>query len=86
MVYLLALATIAGIGALIVPTIVQQVNDLVDAALRCVRDLTAGRGPLGFLETKYWRNWRKRVLKPAASDSNRCPLPYHRMLTPRPGR
>jgi predicted PurR-regulated permease PerM len=52
-VYLLAIATIAGIGALIVPTIVQQVNDLVDAALGYVRDLTAGRGPLGFLETKY---------------------------------
>ena len=52
-VYLLAIATIAGIGALIVPTIVQQVNDLVDAALGYVRDLTAGRGPLGFLETEY---------------------------------
>jgi predicted PurR-regulated permease PerM len=52
-VYLLAIATIAGIGALIVPTIVQQVNDLVDAAPGYVRDLTAGRGPLGFLETKY---------------------------------
>jgi predicted PurR-regulated permease PerM len=44
-VYLLAIATIAGIGALI--------NDLVDAALGCVRNLTAGRGPLGFLETEY---------------------------------
>ena len=52
-VYLLAIATIAGIGALIVPTIVQRVNDLVDAAPGYVRDLTAGRGPLGFLETEY---------------------------------
>ncbi|MEA2285664.1 MAG: hypothetical protein QOJ21_1707, partial [Solirubrobacteraceae bacterium] len=29
------------------------VNDLVDAAPGYVHDLTAGRGPLGFLETKY---------------------------------
>jgi predicted PurR-regulated permease PerM len=52
-VYLIVIATIAGIGALIVPTLVQQVNDLVDAAPGYVRDLTAGRGPLGFLETNY---------------------------------
>jgi predicted PurR-regulated permease PerM len=52
-VYLLAVLVIAGVGALIVPTIVQQVNDLVDAAPGYVKDLTAGRGPLGFLETKY---------------------------------
>jgi predicted PurR-regulated permease PerM len=32
---------------------VKQVNDLVDAAPGYVQDLTAGRGPLGFLETKY---------------------------------
>ena len=52
-VYLLVLAVITGMGALIVPTLVQQVNDLVRAAPGYVRDLTAGRGPLGFLETKY---------------------------------
>ena len=51
MVYLLALATIAGIGALIVP----QVNDLVDAAPGYVRDLTAGRGPLG--DVVYGDRW-----------------------------
>jgi predicted PurR-regulated permease PerM len=32
---------------------VNQVNDLVDAAPGYVQDLTHGRGPLGFLETKY---------------------------------
>jgi predicted PurR-regulated permease PerM len=32
---------------------VQQVNELVDAAPGYVNDLTKGRGPLGFLETKY---------------------------------
>jgi predicted PurR-regulated permease PerM len=52
-VYLVAVSIIAAIGALIVPTIVQQVNDLVNAAPGYVSDLTAGRGPLGFLETKY---------------------------------
>jgi hypothetical protein len=41
-VYLLVIATITGIGALVVPTLVQQVNELVDAAPGYVRDLTAG--------------------------------------------
>jgi predicted PurR-regulated permease PerM len=52
-VYLLLLGVIAGLGALFIPTVVSQVNDLVDAAPGYVHDLTAGRGPLGFLETKY---------------------------------
>jgi len=52
-VYVLMLAIIAGLGALLIPTLVNQVNDLVDAAPGYVQDLTHGRGPLGFLETKY---------------------------------
>jgi predicted PurR-regulated permease PerM len=52
-VYLIMIAVIAGLGALFIPTLVSQVNDLVDAAPGYVRDLTHGRGPLGFLETKY---------------------------------
>src|SRR3954449_13336490 len=52
-VYLLVLLVIAGLGALFIPTLVQQVNDLVNAAPGYVQDLTHGRGPLGFLETKY---------------------------------
>ena len=52
-VYILMLAVIAGLGALLIPTLVNQVNDLVDAAPGYVQDLTHGRGPLGFLETKY---------------------------------
>jgi len=52
-VYLAVVAVIAGIGALIIPTLVQQITDLVDAAPRYVEDLTNGRGPFGFLETKY---------------------------------
>jgi len=52
-VYVVMLAIIAGLGALLIPTLVSQVNDLVDAAPGYVQDLTHGRGPLGFLETKY---------------------------------
>ena len=40
-------------GRCSIPTLVKQVNDLVDAAPGYVQDLTHGRGPLGFLETKY---------------------------------
>jgi predicted PurR-regulated permease PerM len=52
-VYLLVTAVIAGIGALVLPTLVQQVEDFVNALPGYVHDLTTGRGPLGFLETKY---------------------------------
>jgi predicted PurR-regulated permease PerM len=52
-VYLIMIVIIAGLGALFIPTLVNQVNQLVDAAPGYVRDLTHGRGPLGFLETKY---------------------------------
>jgi predicted PurR-regulated permease PerM len=52
-VYLLVIACIAGIGALVIPTLVQQISDFVQAVPGYVKELTAGRGPLGFLETKY---------------------------------
>jgi predicted PurR-regulated permease PerM len=52
-VYLLVTAVIAGIGALVLPTLIQQVEDFVNALPAYVHDLTTGRGPLGFLETKY---------------------------------
>src|SRR4051795_5573575 len=45
-VYLLMIVVIAGLGALFIPTLVKQTNDLVDAAPGYVKDLTAGRGPL----------------------------------------
>jgi len=44
---------IAALGATIIPTIVAQVNDFVDAVPGYVEDLTAGRGRLGFLEREY---------------------------------
>ena len=48
-----AIALIAALAATIVPTIVSQVNDFVDAVPDYVEDLSAGRGPLGFLEREY---------------------------------
>ena len=51
--YLAVLAALAAIGALFVPTLVDQVNKFVDAVPGYVHDLTKGRGRLGFLETRY---------------------------------
>jgi predicted PurR-regulated permease PerM len=51
--YVLALAAIAAIGYAFIPTLVNQVNDFVQALPGYVDDLTKGRGRLGFLETKY---------------------------------
>jgi predicted PurR-regulated permease PerM len=53
LVYLVVTAVIAGIAALIIPTLVQQVGDFIDAVPGYVQQLTAGRGPLGFLERDY---------------------------------
>jgi predicted PurR-regulated permease PerM len=50
---LLVLVAIAGIGYAFIPTLVDNVNNFVDAAPGYVHDLTHGRGRLGFLETKY---------------------------------
>jgi predicted PurR-regulated permease PerM len=51
--YLALLGLIGLIGLAFVPTLVGEVNDLVDATPGYVEDLTAGRGPLGFLERDY---------------------------------
>jgi predicted PurR-regulated permease PerM len=51
--FVLALAAIAAIGYAFIPTLVNQVNDFVQAVPGYVDDLTKGRGRLGFLETKY---------------------------------
>jgi predicted PurR-regulated permease PerM len=53
LVYLVVTAFTAGIAALIIPTLVQQVSDFIDAVPGYVQQLTAGRGPLGFLERDY---------------------------------
>jgi predicted PurR-regulated permease PerM len=53
LVYLAAALFIAGVAALIIPTVVQQIGEFVDAMPGYVQQLTAGRGPLGFLERDY---------------------------------
>jgi predicted PurR-regulated permease PerM len=51
--YMLALGAIAAIGALFVPTVVNQVSDLVGKVPDYVHDISHGKGRFGFLETKY---------------------------------
>jgi len=52
-VFVAAIAAIAGIGALFIPTLVHQVNDFANKVPDYLHDITKGRGRLGFLETKY---------------------------------
>jgi predicted PurR-regulated permease PerM len=51
--YLGVSLAVVGLGALFVPTLVDQVNSFVNKTPDYVDDLTSGRGKLGFLETKY---------------------------------
>ncbi len=51
--FLLTLAFLVGIGFLLVPTLVHQVNEFVQKLPDYVHDVTHGKGRLGFLETKY---------------------------------
>jgi predicted PurR-regulated permease PerM len=53
LVLILALAVVTGLGFLLIPPLVEQVRSFVDYVPQVVDDLTAGRGPFGFLETKY---------------------------------
>ncbi len=52
-VFIAALAAIAGIGAVFIPTLVDQVNNFANKVPDYLHDLTTGRGRLGFLQTKY---------------------------------
>ena len=52
-VFIAAILAIAALAATIVPTIVAQVNDFIDAVPGYVEDLTQGEGRLGFLEREY---------------------------------
>ena len=53
LVFGLALLALIGIGFLVVPPLVTQVSDFIDAVPDFVDDLTAGRGPLGWLQDEY---------------------------------
>jgi predicted PurR-regulated permease PerM len=51
--FVIVLLFLVLIGALFIPTLVRNVNNLVDAVPGYVDDITKGKGRLGFLETKY---------------------------------
>ena len=51
-VFALALLVMTGVG-LVIPPLVAQVSDFVDAVPDFIDDLTAGRGPLGWLQDDY---------------------------------
>jgi predicted PurR-regulated permease PerM len=48
-----AILAVAALAATVIPTIVDQVNEFVEAVPDYVEDLTAGRGRLGFLEREF---------------------------------
>ena len=50
---MLALLVLTGIGFLIIPPLVTQVTEFVDAVPDFIDDLTAGEGPLGWLQDEY---------------------------------
>ena len=52
-VFLLALVAFAGLGALLIPPLVDQIDEFIAAVPGFVADLTEGRGPLGFLQDDY---------------------------------
>jgi predicted PurR-regulated permease PerM len=53
LVFLLVLLGLTGVGLLVVPPLVREVRDFVEEIPNIVDDLTAGRGPLGFLQDDY---------------------------------
>jgi predicted PurR-regulated permease PerM len=52
-VFFLTLMTVVGIGFLFIPPLISQIQDFVEAVPDFIDDLTAGRGPLGFLQDDY---------------------------------
>jgi predicted PurR-regulated permease PerM len=52
-VFVLALVGFSVLGALVIPPLVTQIDDFVADVPGFVEDLTAGRGPLGFLQDDY---------------------------------
>jgi predicted PurR-regulated permease PerM len=53
LVFAAALLAIGVLAAVLLPTLIGQVSRFVNAIPSYVHDLTSGRGPLGFLETRY---------------------------------
>ena len=52
-VFAVALLVLTLIGVLVVPPLVNQVSDFINAVPDFIDDLTAGRGPLGWLQDDY---------------------------------
>jgi predicted PurR-regulated permease PerM len=52
-VFALALLVLTGIGFLVIPPLVSQVTDFVNTVPDFIDDLTAGRGPFGWLQDEY---------------------------------
>jgi predicted PurR-regulated permease PerM len=53
LVFFLALTGLTLIGLVVIPPLVSQVRDFVEEVPNFIDDLTAGRGPLGFLQEDY---------------------------------
>ena len=53
LVFLLAVFVATLLGLIVVPPLVDQIGDFIEAIPSLVADITAGRGPLGFLERDY---------------------------------
>ena len=53
LVFATAFGVVTGLGFLVIPPLVSQVTNFVEAVPHYVDDLTAGRGPLGFLQERY---------------------------------
>jgi predicted PurR-regulated permease PerM len=52
-VFFLTLMTVVGLGFLFIPPLISQIQEFVEAVPDFIDDLTAGRGPLGFLQDDY---------------------------------
>jgi predicted PurR-regulated permease PerM len=53
LVFAIALFVISAIGYLVIPPLVSQVADFIEAIPDFIDDLVAGQGPLGFLQDEY---------------------------------
>ena len=53
LVFVLTLAVLTGIGFLVIPPLLSQVADFIEAVPDFIDDITRGRGPLGFLQDDY---------------------------------
>jgi predicted PurR-regulated permease PerM len=52
-VFMITLAAVGLLGFLVIPPLVTQIRDFIDAVPDFIDELTAGRGPLGFLQEDY---------------------------------